>query len=65
MKSTFFQETMAWLNTHPDHTMDSMVVVVAAGAAAGSVPPPEPPSWMAVQVVPLPFRARREEAAGA
>lgn len=32
MKSTFFQETMAWLNTHPDHTMDSIVIVVAAGA---------------------------------
>ena len=34
MKSTFVQETMAWLSTHPDHSMDSMVVVVPAVAAA-------------------------------
>ena len=27
---------MAWLNTHPDHTMDSIVVVVPAVAAAAA-----------------------------
>ncbi len=36
MKTTFIQETIAWLKTHPDHTMDSMVIVVAAAAAAAT-----------------------------